>query len=187
MAATLLHAGSFSPLVRRKRPRDGSRLHSWSTRLTCHSAPTCRYSGRPARRQPSTNGCAMLVLLKGRFATRSPTVQFGFPARNRRASSCASETRPASASAAIRVSLEPVPYVSSRLKDATSLFVVTAGNLRHAYGPEITGEVLGLLEKGLGCTLAGKSNPRGSVWRPASSEGAPRWREYRHLSGRASI
>jgi hypothetical protein len=48
------------------------------------------------------------------------------------------------------------------------------------------GEVLELLGKGLGCTLARLANPRGPVWRPASNEGAPRWRGYLQASARAS-
>ena len=48
------------------------------------------------------------------------------------------------------------------------------------------GEVLELLGKGLGCTVADWRIQRGTVWRPASNEGAPRWRGYLQASGRAS-
>jgi len=49
-----------------------------------------------------------------------------------------------------------------------------------------SGEVLKLLGKGLGCTLADWRIQRGTVWRPASNEGAPRWRGYLRASAHAS-
>jgi len=54
--------------------------------------------------------------------------------------------------------------------------------INHAFA----GEVLELLGKGLGCTLARLANLRAPVWRPGSNEGAPRWRGYLQAIGRAS-
>ena len=63
---------------------------------------------------------------------------------------------------------------------APGAFVILAGRV------EVTqGEVLSLLEKGLGWTLARLGEPTRSGLATGLHEGAPRWRGYPHPSGHA--